>query len=89
METVYDMYNFFRQLKIPKYYLDRIADMTMTVMENRPVADIFVFDQYLHDVCGNYDDDSLPDSESKSMEDILNERFDSETVEKLKYYLLV
>lgn len=76
MNGIINMTTFFNKLGyIIKY------DRFCSIYKNRPIIDIFDFENQLHQKYGYYE------LNGKCMEDILNENYDIETVQKIMYYL--
>lgn len=74
-----DMANELTNRGIPHEVVKNLADVQMAICLNRPVFNIFKFDDYLHNRFGNYENDG------KSMSDIFKELFGND-LDKMAYY---
>lgn len=74
-----DMANEFTSRGIPHEVVRNLADITTSMIYNRPIFNTFKFDDWLHQKYGNYE------SENKSMNDMFKMLFGDDS-EKMKYY---
>ena len=74
-----DMANELTSRGVPHEVVRNLADMKMSIIMNRPIFDIFKFDDWLHEKFGNYE------SENKSMRDMFNQLFGDDS-DKIAYY---
>lgn len=74
-----DMANFMTDCGIPHELMSKLADVQMSILMKRPIFNIFKFDDYLHDIYGDYE------GAGKSMADIFSEIF-GEKMEEAKFY---
>lgn len=74
-----DMANALTEHGIPHSVVSGLADLQMASILNRPIFNIFKFDDYLHDRFGAYEE------EQKSMKDIFIQLF-GDDVERIKYF---
>lgn len=73
-----DMANKLTSRGVPHEVVRNLADVKMSMIMNRPIFNIFKFDDYLHKKFGDYE------SENKSMRDMFNQLFDDS--DKIAYY---
>jgi hypothetical protein len=64
-----------------KNFMSRVMDGEMSYIFKRPMINIFIFDDWLHEEFGNYEDTGL------SMEDLIEQKFDLETMKSLQALL--
>lgn len=73
---------FFEKYKIPINHIRKLVDTQLSLIQGRPIFDIYVFDDYLHSKYGDYED------KGKSLEDMFNEIFGAD-VKKAKEYFMI
>jgi hypothetical protein len=61
-----------------KAFMNRVMDNQLSYIFKRPILDVFVFDDWLHEEFGNYEDEGL------SMKDLIELKFDKETLSCLQ-----
>ena len=64
---------------VPHEVVQNLADMQMSMIMNRPIFNVFKFDDWLHEKFGDYE------SEKKSMQDMFNQLFGDDS-DKIAYY---
>jgi len=64
-----------------KKFMNRMMDNTLSYIFKRPMLDIVAFDDWLHEEFGKYEDEGL------SMKDLIEQKFDKETMQSLKVLL--
>ena len=74
-----DMDNALTDKGVPHEVVRNLADMQMSMIMNRPIFNVFKFDDWLHEKFGDYE------SEKKSMRDIFNQLFGDDS-DKIAYY---
>ena len=74
-----DMANVLTNKGVPHEVVRNLADMQMSMIMNRPIFNVFKFDDWLHEKFGNYE------SEKKSMRDIFSQLFGDDS-DKIAYY---
>ena len=74
-----DMANALTDKGVPHEVVRNLADMQMSMIMNRPIFNVFKFDDWLHEKFGDYE------SEKKSMRDIFNQLFGDDS-DKIAYY---
>ena len=74
-----DMANELTSRGIPHDVVRNLADVKMAIIMNRPIFDVFKFDNWLHDKFGDYE------SENKSMHDMFIQLF-GDDCDKIAYY---
>lgn len=74
-----DMANALTDKGVPHEVVRNLADMQMSMIMNRPIFNVFKFDDWLHEKFGNYE------SEKKSMRDMFNQLFGDDS-NKIAYY---
>lgn len=74
-----DMANALTDKGIPYEVVRNLADMQMSMIMNRPIFNVFKFDDWLHERFGDYE------SEKKSMRDMFNQLFGDDS-DKIAYY---
>lgn len=74
-----DMANKLTSRGVPHEVVRNLADVKMSMIMNRPIFNIFKFDDYLHKKFGDYE------SENKSMRDMFNQLFGDDS-DKIAYY---
>lgn len=74
-----DMANALTDKGVPHEVVRNLADMQMSMIMNRPIFNIFKFDDWLHEKFGDYE------SEKKSMRDMFNQLFGDDS-DKIAYY---
>ena len=74
-----DMANDLTDKGIPHSVVATLADTMSASIYNRPILDIFKFDDYLHEKYGDYE------SEGKSLKDMFEELF-GDNADKIAYY---
>jgi hypothetical protein len=74
-----DMANALTDKGVPHEVVRNLADMETSMIMNRPIFNIFKFDDWLHKKFGNYE------SKNKSMQDIFNQLFGDDS-DKIAYY---
>lgn len=75
----FDMANALTNKGVPHEVVRNLADMQMSMIMNRPIFNVFKFDDWLHKKFGDYE------SEKKSMRDMFNQLF-SDDSDKIAYY---
>ena len=74
-----DMANVLTNKGVPHEVVRNLADMQMSMIMNRPIFNVFKFDDWLHEKFGDYE------SEKKSMQDMFNQLFGDDS-DKIAYY---
>ena len=74
-----DMANALTDKGVPHEVVRNLADMQMSMIMNRPIFNVFKFDDWLHEKFGDYE------SEKKSMQDMFNQLFGDDS-DKIAYY---
>ena len=74
-----DMANALTDKGVPHEIVRNLADMQMSMIMNRPIFNVFKFDDWLHEKFGDYE------SEKKSMQDMFNQLFGDDS-DKIAYY---
>ena len=74
-----DMANALTDKGVPHEVVRNLADMQMSRIMNRPIFNVFKFDDWLHEKFGDYE------SEKKSMRDIFSQLFGDDS-DKIAYY---
>lgn len=74
-----DMANALTDKGVPHEVVRNLADMQMSMIMNRPIFNVFKFDDWLHEKFGDYE------SEKKSMRDMFNQLFGDDS-DKIAYY---
>ena len=74
-----DMANVLTNKGVPHEVVRNLADMQMSMIMNRPIFNVFKFDDWLHEKFGDYE------SEKKSMRDIFSQLFGDDS-DKIAYY---
>lgn len=74
-----DMANILTNKGVPHEVVRNLADMQMSMIMNRPIFNVFKFDDWLHEKFGDYE------SEKKSMQDMFNQLFGDDS-DKIAYY---
>ena len=74
-----DMANVLTNKGVPHEVVRNLADMQMSMIMNRPIFNVFKFDDWLHEKFGDYE------SEKKSMRDMFNQLFGDDS-DKIAYY---
>ena len=74
-----DMANALTHKGVPHEVVRNLADMQMSMIMNRPIFNVFKFDDWLHEKFGDYE------SEKKSMQDMFNQLFGDDS-DKIAYY---
>lgn len=74
-----DMANALTDKGVPHEVVRNLADMKMSMIMNRPIFNVFKFDDWLHEKFGDYE------SEKKSMRDMFNQLFGDDS-NKIAYY---
>ena len=74
-----DMTNALTHKGVPHEVVRNLADMQMSMIMNRPIFNVFKFDDWLHEKFGDYE------SEKKSMQDMFNQLFGDDS-DKIAYY---
>ena len=74
-----DMANALTDKGVPHEVVRNLADMQMSMIMNRPIFNVFKFDDWLHEKFGDYE------SENKSMRDMFNQLFGDDS-DKIAYY---
>lgn len=74
-----DMANELTSRGIPHEVVRNLADVPTAIIMNRPIFNIFKFDDWLHEKFGDYE------SEKKSMRDMFNQLF-GDDCDKIAYY---
>ena len=74
-----DMANALTDKGVPHEVVRNLADMQMSRIMNRPIFNVFKFDDWLHEKFGDYE------SEKKSMQDIFSQLFGDDS-DKIAYY---
>ena len=74
-----DMANALTDKGVPHEVVRNLADMQMSMIMNRPIFNVFKFDDWLHEKFGDYE------SEKKSMQDMFNSLFGNDS-DKIAYY---
>ena len=74
-----DMANALTDKGVPHEVVRNLADMQMSMIMNRPIFNVFKFDDWLHEKFGDYE------SEKKSMRDIFSQLFGDDS-DKIAYY---
>ena len=74
-----DMANVLTNKGVPHEVVRNLADMQMSMIMNRPIFNVFKFDDWLHEKFGDYE------SEKKSMQDMFNLLFGDDS-DKIAYY---
>ena len=74
-----DMANALTDKGVPHKVVRNLADMQISMIMNRPIFNIFKFDDWLHEKFGDYE------SEGKSMRDMFNQLFGDDS-DKIAYY---
>ena len=74
-----DMANALMDKGVPHKVVRNLADMQMSMIMNRPIFNVFKFDDWLHEKFGDYE------SEKKSMQDMFNQLFGDDS-DKIAYY---
>ena len=74
-----DMANALTDKGVPHEIVRNLADMQMSRIMNRPIFNVFKFDDWLHEKFGDYE------SEKKSMRDIFSQLFGDDS-DKIAYY---
>lgn len=74
-----DMDNALTDKGVPHEVVRNLADMQMSMIMNRPIFNVFKFDDWLHEKFGDYE------SEKKSMQDMFNLLFGDDS-DKIAYY---
>lgn len=74
-----DMANALTDKGVPHEVVRNLADMQMSIIMNRPIFNVFKFDDWLHEKFGDYE------SEKKSMRDMFNQLFGNDS-DKIAYY---
>ena len=74
-----DMANALTNKGVPHEVVRNLADMQMSMIMNRPIFNVFKFDDWLHEKFGDYE------SEKKSMQDMFNQLFGDDS-DKIAYY---
>ena len=74
-----DMANALTDKGVPHEIVRNLADMQMSMIMNRPIFNVFKFDDWLHEKFGDYE------SEKKSMRDIFSQLFGDDS-DKIAYY---
>ena len=64
---------------VPNEVVRNLADIQMSIIMNRPIFNVFKFDDWLHEKFGDYE------SENKSMRDMFNQLFGDDS-DKIAYY---
>ena len=75
----FDMANALTDKGVPHEVVRNLADMQMSMIMNRPIFNVFKFDDWLHEKFGDYE------SEKKSMQDMFNQLFGDDS-DKIAYY---
>jgi hypothetical protein len=57
-----------------KDFMNRVMDMKLSYLFKRPILDVYIFDDWLHEEFGNYENDGL------SMKDVIELKFDQKTM---------
>lgn len=74
-----DMANVLTDKGVPNEVVRNLADIQMSIIMNRPIFNVFKFDDWLHEKFGDYE------SENKSMRDMFNSLFGDDS-DKIAYY---
>ena len=74
-----DMANALTDKGVPNEVVRNLADIQMSIIMNRPIFNVFKFDDWLHEKFGDYE------SENKSMRDMFNSLFGDDS-DKIAYY---
>ena len=74
-----DMANALTDKGVPHEIVRNLADMQISMIMNRPIFNVFKFDDWLHEKFGDYE------SEKKSMRDIFSQLFGDDS-DKIAYY---
>lgn len=74
-----DMTNALTDKGVPHEVVRNLADMQMSIIMNRPIFNVFKFDDWLREKFGDYE------SENKSMQDMFNSLFGDDS-DKIAYY---
>lgn len=74
-----DMANALTDKGVPHKVVRNLADIQMSMIMNRPIFNVFKFDDWLHEKFGDYE------SEKKSMRDMFNQLFGDDS-DKIAYY---
>ena len=74
-----DMANALTDKGVPHEVVRNLADMKMSMIMNRPIFNVFKFDDWLHEKFGDYE------SEKKSMREMFNQLFGDDS-NKIAYY---
>ena len=74
-----DMANALTDKGVPNEVVRNLADIQMSIIMNRPIFNVFKFDDWLHEKFGDYE------SEKKSMQDMFNRLFGNDS-DKIAYY---
>lgn len=74
-----DMANALTDKGVPNEVVRNLADIQMSIIMNRPIFNVFKFDDWLHEKFGDYE------SENKSMLDMFNSLFGDDS-DKIAYY---
>lgn len=74
-----DMANVLTDKGVPHEVVRNLADMQMSMIMNRPIFNVFKFDDWVHEKFGDYE------SEKKSMRDMFNQLFGDDS-DKIAYY---
>ena len=74
-----EMANALTDKGVPHEVVRNLADMQMSMIMNRPIFNVFKFDDWLHEKFGDYE------SEKKSMQDMFNQLFGDDS-DKIAYY---